>query len=131
PFRPMDEAERAILKSIVEEMYDRFVDVVERGRPKLSRARIVELADGRIYSAKQALEHGLVDEIGGTDEAIVALNRLAEIDSAQLIEQRRRPTLFDALFGVSAKPPSAGDRLAALLSSSTGPRLLYYWPGAR
>jgi protease-4 len=137
PWRPMDDAEREILRSIVDEMYDRFVDVVDAGRPGLSRERVVELADGRIYSAQQALDTGLVDEVGDADDAYATLRRLCSIDEAQVVEQRRLPTLTDLLFGrtgaggTGAATPSVDRSLATLLGSSTGAKFLYYWPGGR
>lgn len=131
PWRAMRDDERAILTSIVDEMYDRFVDIVAEGRPSLTRERVVELADGRIYSADQALAAGLVDEIGSADDAYAVLRGLCGIDAAQVVEQRRLPNLSDILFGASARSPSLDQDLGALLRSSTGAKVLYYWPGGR
>lgn len=52
-----------IYQKIVDESYERFVEIVAAGR-KMSEKEVKKLADGRIYSAKQAQEHGLIDEIG-------------------------------------------------------------------
>lgn len=131
PWRPMKDDERAILKSIVDEMYDRFVDIVDEGRPGLSRERVVELADGRIYSAHQALDAGLVDEIGDRDVAYATLRQLCDIDKAQIIEHRRRPTLAEVLFGVRSGVPTTEQSLARLLALPSGSKLLYYWHGGR
>ncbi|MBK8975950.1 MAG: signal peptide peptidase SppA [Planctomycetes bacterium] len=131
PFRAMTDDERAILRSIVDEMYDRFVDVVDRGRSGLTREQVVALADGRVYSAKQALAHGLVDGIATLDEAWTQLAELGQIGSARYVEQRRRPSLTDLLFGVHASTVSGDAALAALLQGSVGPHLLYWWPGGR
>ena len=86
----MDPAELAIVRSIVDEMYDRFIDVVAAGRPALERARIVELSDGRIYSAQQAKVAGLIDGVGTEDEAIELLKTRARVSAAKIVEQRRR-----------------------------------------
>jgi protease-4 len=131
PFRPMTDEEREILRSIVDEMYGRFVDVVAEGRESLSRERVLELADGRVYSARQALDAGLVDEIGTAEDAEAELRRLAGLDTAQVVEQRRRPTLSDLLFGAGARVTTLEDGLAPLLRGSSGARFLYYWPGGR
>ena len=133
-FRPMRPEERAILGSIVDELYDRFVTIVDEGRPNLDRARVQELADGRVYSAKQARDVGLVDEIGSIEDAYARLENMAGIsaDGARVVEQRRRPGLSDLLFGARATAPSSLEQSAAhLLGASTGPRFLYYWTGAR
>lgn len=130
-FRPMTDEERGILRSIVDEMYDRFVDIVVEGRPDLNREDVVRLADGRIYSAKQALAAGLVDAIETDAEAWQRLSKLAKVDSASFVERRRRPSLGDLLFRSEAAQSGADAAITKLLGAATGPRLLYWWPGAR
>lgn len=131
--KPVDPGELDIVRSIVDEMYDRFIDVVAAGRPALERARIVELADGRIYSAGQARAAGLIDGVGTEDEAIELLKTRASVTAAKVIEQRRRVSLFDALTGAHAAPPapSLEQALGQFLTKTTGPRLLYFWQGGR
>ena len=63
----MNEEQTAIYQSIVDESYGRFVEIVADGR-KMSEEEVRKLADGRIYSAKQAKANGLVDEIGLYDD---------------------------------------------------------------
>ena len=63
--------QQAILQSLVDEAYDQFVGIVCEGR-QLDDATVRKLADGRIYSAKQALENKMVDAIGSLEEAKVA-----------------------------------------------------------
>lgn len=74
PFRPLTGEERRQLQSIVDDLHARFREVVERGRPKLTAERVAELANGRIYSAPQALENGLVDRIGAMADAVGLLS---------------------------------------------------------
>ncbi|MCA8941517.1 MAG: signal peptide peptidase SppA [Planctomycetes bacterium] len=129
--KEVDPEERAILTSIVEEMYERFVKIVDEGRPALDRDAVRRLADGRIYSAQQALDNGLVDSIGSLDDAYDRLEKLCGLDSARVVEQRRRPTLGDVLFGARAQPGGLERAANDLLGSVSGPRFLYYWTGAR
>ncbi len=128
--RPMTDEERAMLTSIVDEMYDRCVTVVDEGRPALDRAQVPALANGGIYSAGQALANGLVDQLGDD----VALQEWFESrleGKVAFQEQRRVPGLRD-LFGVMAREPgTAADLAVQLLTEGTGPRFLYWWPGAR
>ena len=63
---------RAAIKAVVMDMYDMFVEMVV-DRRNLSRAEVLLLADGRIYTGRQAVKNGLVDAIGGEKEAIVWL----------------------------------------------------------
>lgn len=76
PDRPMTPAEREILQTLVTEMYEAFVAVVSDGR-KLSPEAVRKLADGRIYTGRQAKALGLVDELGNFQDAIIATGLLA------------------------------------------------------
>jgi protease-4 len=131
--KPVDEVEVAIARGIVDEMYERFVDVVAEGRPELERDRIVTLADGRIYSAQQARQAGLIDGVGTEQDAIELMKARAKVGSVKVVEQRRRISFFDVLTGAHkpAPPPSLEQALGTFVSKTTGPRLLYFWPGGR
>ncbi len=63
-FRDLDEEERQILQAIIMQFYERFLDVVQEGRPQLEENKLRELADGRIFTGTEALEQGLIDKIG-------------------------------------------------------------------
>jgi len=78
PIRPMTEAERKILQSMIDDVYSQFVDAVAEGR-HLDRDTVRKLADGRIYSGRQALEAGLVDQLGNLQDAIDVAGKLAGI----------------------------------------------------
>ena len=66
---PMTDEQRAIFQSLTDEAYEQFVSIVAEGRG-MSNEQARELADGRIYSAQQAVDNGLVDEIGTFEEAV-------------------------------------------------------------
>lgn len=68
PFSPLTEQGREVLLGVVADIQSRFVEMVAKGR-NLPEARVRELADGRIYTGRQALALGLVDAIGGEREA--------------------------------------------------------------
>jgi protease-4 len=129
PTRPLTDTERRMLISIVDELYDRFVDVVDEGRPGLDRAAVVAAANGGIYSASQAKGLGLVDDLGDHDTALQWFqSKLGK--PVTIVETRRRPGLGDLLFGAVA-PKGADAAVSHLLTNSTGPRFLYYWEGGR
>lgn len=69
PFRPMSERDRELLRSVVDDVYEQFVDVVveERG---LTDAEVRSVADGRVLSGRQALERGLIDRLGNMHDAM-------------------------------------------------------------
>jgi protease-4 len=89
PLTPLGDDERALFQSVIDDLYDRFVDAVVAGRPSLSRDRILKLADGRIYTADQAKDAGLVDQIGYLDDAVAGLRQTAGLESATVVTYTR------------------------------------------
>ncbi|NQU42949.1 signal peptide peptidase SppA [bacterium] len=84
-WREFSKGDREILQGVIDEMHERFVNIVVQGRPRLSEERVRELANGRIYTAKQALEAGLIDHVGNFDQAFEGAKRLAGIEDASLV----------------------------------------------
>jgi protease-4 len=76
--RPMSKQAKVILQSSVDHIYDRFINLVANGR-KQSPEAIHDIAQGRIWTGQQALENGLVDQLGGLNDAIAAAAELAGI----------------------------------------------------
>lgn len=74
--RAMTPAERELLQNIIMDSYDQFVTAVADGR-KMDKETVKKLADGRIYSGRQAAKVKLVDELGGYEEALASLQKLA------------------------------------------------------
>ena len=70
PFRSATPEEREILQTIINDLHQRFVDVIVEGRPSLTRGETARVADGRIFTADQALEAKLIDSIGYLDDVI-------------------------------------------------------------
>ncbi|MDP3897124.1 MAG: signal peptide peptidase SppA [Mesorhizobium sp.] len=68
PFNPTTDEERAMLRKMILDSYDWFVGLVDERRP-LSRAEVLALADGSIFTGRQALQNKLVDALGGEDTA--------------------------------------------------------------
>jgi protease-4 len=77
--RPMSKQAKVILQSSVDHIYDRFINLVANGRDQSPQA-IHDIAQGRIWTGQQALEKGLVDQLGGLNEAIVAAAELAGLE---------------------------------------------------
>ncbi|GEM_PF-80902 len=67
-YKPMTDEQKEILQSLVDESFGRFVQAVCDGR-NMDEATVRKLADGRIYSAQQAAENGLIDEVGTLSDA--------------------------------------------------------------
>jgi protease-4 len=69
PLRRLSSEERDQLQSIVDDLHRRFREVVATGRPNLTEEEVASLSNGRIYSAPQALDYGLVDRMGTLEDA--------------------------------------------------------------
>lgn len=131
PTRPMRDDERALLTGIVDELYDQFVSVVDEGRLNLDREQVLAAATGAVYTATQARDLGLIDEIGDL-ESVRGWFEGQLGGGVEIVEMRRRPGLGELLFGGVPGASGSGAELAQhLLLSSTGPRFLYFWQGGR
>lgn len=97
PSRPMTDEERNILQSMVDDIYQQFVDVVAEGR-KMDRDKVLELADGRIFTGRQAKEKGLVDELGNYYDAVDLTAELAGIKGEPVLIEYGRRTPFEMFF---------------------------------
>ena len=75
--RPMTPEEKEILQNIVDEIYDQFVYTVSAGR-RMETSKVRAIADGRIYTGRQAKNIGLVDELGDYYDALAAAGTLAK-----------------------------------------------------
>ncbi len=126
PLRPMRPEERAQLESVARDLFDSFLDVVVTGRPKLTRARIEQLADGRVYSAQQALEAGLVDALGDLPEAVEAAKTAAGIQGdARVVVYHRPGEEPENLFWAEAPASPAAQALE--WAQLPAPAFLYLW----
>ena len=76
PFRPITEEDRAVLDSLVRDVYRQFVEVVAEER-SLDATSLGRVADGRVLSGRQALESGLIDRIGNVHDALASAGVMA------------------------------------------------------
>ena len=107
PFRELTEPERVVLQATVDDVYNQFVDTIFEARGDLlTRAEIVELADGRIFSGKQALESKLLDQLGNLPDAIETAGELAGIEGKpKVVRKEKKTSLLEQLVGVKQIPP--------------------------
>ena len=93
--RPMTPEERAVLQAVLDDMHDQFVTAIAEGR-RLGKERVRALADGRVYSGRMAKDLGLVDALGGLDEAVRIAGELGGIPGKpRLVRPRRAWRLLD------------------------------------
>jgi protease-4 len=126
PVRPMTAADRAHLQSVVDDLHARFVEVVDAGRPGLDRAQASALADGRLFTARQALEAKLIDAIGYMEDAVAAAEDRAGLEQSRVVMYARpgRPRENIHSRYASPEPPRAS------LDPSFAAGFYYLWPAA-
>lgn len=87
--RPLSETEIIALTEMVEDVYDTFTRKVAEGR-KMQQSNVDSIGQGRVWSGMDAAKIGLVDELGGLEDAIAAAAELAEIETYKMIELPKR-----------------------------------------
>ncbi len=101
--RSLTEEEREKMQVFSDEAYSQFIADVAAGR-EMEEEEVRELATGEIFLGSQALEYGLVDELGGRLEALELAGELAEIEDPQYVELPE-PSLFQQLMGTAIRLP--------------------------
>ncbi|MFY0543978.1 signal peptide peptidase SppA [Brevibacillus sp. H7] len=127
PARPLTDAERNIFQSLVNESYQNFVDVIVRGR-KLPRKRVLQIADGRIYSGEQAKRLGLIDQFGDLEKATAHALSLSGEEEARIVRYAENFSIEHLLFSLQkywSNPDPLG--LNRFWEGQSSPRLLYQY----
>lgn len=124
----MTEEQIAIYQSQVNECYERFVDIVEDGR-KMTEEQVKTLADGRTYTAKQALSHSLIDEISLYDDMRDAMSE--ELDVYEFYQPEYEADFFTSLFAnvKDLVPKSEAQILKETAEEMESGVLMYYADG--
>ncbi|MGM8363880.1 signal peptide peptidase SppA [Virgibacillus sp. W0181] len=127
--REMTKEERKILQTMVDDIYADFVDVIVDGRD-MSEEKVRKLGDGRVYTGKQAVENGLVDELGTLDDTIDMMVADNDFKNTKVIEYDAEPAFLNML-GVSMKNILKSDAelsgIITLLRESESPRAMYLY----
>jgi len=124
PVRPMTAEEREILQSMIDDVHRQFVQAVAQGR-NLDVEKVERLADGRIFSGRQALDLGLVDELGNLQDAIRAAATMGGImgEPKVVYPPREKPWFIEYFVEETAT------RLAEQLSGQKKAGLNFLWNG--
>lgn len=127
PLRALTSQERAIFQSVIDDLQEQFVAKVATRR-RLPREMAVKLADGRVYTAQQALADKLIDHIGYVPDALALARQAAGVQEARVIVYRR-PREYRATYYAGAQG-QAGFELSLAQAAKlvvAGPRFLYLW----
>ena len=136
--RTMTPEERAVLESVIGDMFDRFKEIVCDGRPALrdDPELLAEVTTGQVFLAKQALEKKLIDKIGFIDDAVDRAVSLAGLtkDNCNVVRYTQRKTAFEMMIGAKADKIIGADSQSAvaaeLLNDIASPKMYYMYPRA-
>ena len=123
-YRPMTDAEKALLQDMVDDTYTQFFAAVKAGRPEVSEANLTEYTDGRVFTGQRAYNLGFVDKLGGEDEALQLAGELAGIKDPKIISSKS-DNLRDFIFSFGSSVEGAS--LVKQLETLTTPSVAYLW----
>jgi protease-4 len=124
PLRPMSQEDRILFQSLINSMHGQFVKAVSEGR-NLPLEDVRKIADGRIFSGEQALQHKLIDRLGNFQDAVAAAAKLSgmkEVEPKLIYPPKKKITLLDFLI------ESSSNRIADKIKTETGIRFSYEIP---
>lgn len=131
PTRPMTEQEREVLQGLVDESFAEFKAIVVSGRPqyKDDPQALDAVTTGQIFTAKQAVDHGLVDKLGFVENAIDRAAELAgeSTDNLRCVEYKQPQKLASVLMGAQADSSQLPVIDVSTWLDLTAPRAYYLW----
>ena len=105
--------DQKIFQGVLDDMHDQFIDVVAKSR-RMNKEKVREISDGRIFTGRQAISLGLIDELGDLSDAVNCAAQMAGIKGKpRIVEERKRvfsllELLGSKIFSFPASPPDAG-----------------------
>jgi len=128
--RTMRDDERVYLQGVIDELQHSFIEAVDAGRPALDTESIEKLADGRIYTARTALDRGLVDSIGHLEDAVHALEQRARISDSSVVMYRRPGDYRDNVYSGVDIPIQIDIDVLSFDPRRLAPGFYYLWAPA-
>jgi protease-4 len=132
PFREMTDEDRAEIMKVADYYHARFKGLVNAGRSELDAARVEELADGRVFTAPEALENGLVDAVGdlGRAHELAAARAGLSAATTNLVVYRRPGGYGRNAFAIGSSAPGGVQINLNAAALAPGPHYLFLWrPG--
>ncbi len=131
PLHDLSAEERKVLEGIVNEFFEQFVTVVDKGRKDIGEQRLRGLADGRVFTAEEAFQEKLIDRVGYPADGIEWAKKLSGVEKARVV-MYQRPSGYKA--NVYSSAMSDEGMVGALINvelpdwlNSGGAQFLYLW----
>lgn len=128
--REMTDDERGMLQEMINDSYERFVNIIVEGR-NMTDADVRKVADGRIVNGRQAIEAGLADDYGKLGDAISAMQEDYDLQDATIFEYTMSGS-WNSFFGVKMQSLFGGASEQEIISKvlsqyNNGPRMMYLY----
>lgn len=132
PFRPSTPEEKEMLQNVIDKLFARFVAVVyENRRNLLTEAEVRDLADGRIFTAGDAVNARLIDQVAYLDETIDAMKKSLNIEEARVVTYSQPGTLKSNIYSETPMQVPQVINLISInaedLSLFSGVQFMYLW----
>ena len=134
PLHDLSTKERKVLEGIIRQFFQQFLGVVQEGRKEIEEQKLRELADGRVFTAKEALQEELIDRIGYPVDGIEWAKKIAGVEKASVVIYHRPLGYKPNVYGSAM---SSDGSVGALINvelpdwlSSNGAKFLYLWQPA-
>lgn len=121
PFQDLTEEQKQMLQEVVDELHDRFVRIVAENR-KLDEADVRAFADGRVFTARKALDLGLLDDIGHWETAVDKAVELLGVEEVKIYRYEREFSFSELL-----RARTGVDGITAMMKAMPRTRFLYLW----
>jgi protease-4 len=132
PYKPETPEGTAYLRGFAEDFYRQFKAIVEKGRAGKLKDNIDRIADGRVFTATDALKFGLADAQGYSTDAYDRAAKLASLSNPTVVKYKHQPSFFEALSVKWGGSGASGVNVSLdpqLLHELTTPRAMYLWRG--
>lgn len=123
-YRPMTDAEKALLQDMVNDTYTQFFAAVKAGRPNVSPDDLREYTDGRVFTGQRAFNLGFIDKLGGEEEARLLAGELTGLKDPQVLNQRV-DNVREFIFSLGSNMENQS--LTKQLQSLATPSVAYLW----
>jgi len=134
PLHDLSDEEHEVLQGITEHLSGQFFEVVRKGRKTIDEHKIAELSDGRVFTAQQALQQGLIDKVGYMDDGIKWAKEIAGVKKTRVVIYHRPSNYKPNAYGLAT---AGADGLGPMVNlelpdwlDSPGAQFLYLWQPA-
>jgi protease-4 len=134
PLHDLSDEERKVLEGIIGYHSEQFFEVVLKGRKKIDEQKMAELSDGRVFTAEQALEQGLIDKVGYLDDGIKWAKEMAGVNKSRVVIYNRPSSYKPNAYSVAS---ANAEGISPLLNlelpdwlDTGGVQFLYLWQPA-